>query len=179
MHMKAFRYCAIPVGFAAALTSNVYANTSDYLRPFGFYVLQSGIYSFFKTVYYLIMFALILAAAYYVTKFLARKGIVQGKTKTMKVIESMPLGIDKSLHIVKVGAQFFLIGSASKNMFMISALDADKLFQNQENEELDLDEIEGYEDSTRAKDFGTYLSSAKQSLNKLKSMVRGSKDNEK
>lgn len=178
MHMKAFRYFIIPVGFVSILISNVYANTSVYLKPFSFFILQSGINSFFKTVYYLVMFALILAAAYYVTKFLARKGMVQGRTKTMKVIESMPLGVDKSLHIVKVGAQFFLIGSASKNMFMISELEKDKLFQNQENEEINLDEIESCEDSTRTKDFGAYLSSAKQSLNKLKSMVRGSNGNE-
>lgn len=173
MHMKAFRYLIIPVSFISVLTSNVYANSISYS-------LQSGIYSFFRMVYYIIMFALILAAAYYVTKFLARKGLVQGKTKTMKVIESMPMGTDKILHLVKVGTQYFLIGSALKNMFMISELDKDKLFSDQEDDAFNLDEIEieSYEDSAITKDFGTYLNSTKQSLHKLKSMVRGSKDNE-
>ncbi len=53
MHMKAFRYLIIPVSFISVLTSNVYANSISYS-------LQSGIYSFFRMVYYIIMFALIL-----------------------------------------------------------------------------------------------------------------------
>lgn len=168
--MKAFRYFIISVSFVSVLIGNIYAYTPA--------VLQSGIKTFFKTVYFIVMFALILAAAYYVTKFLARKGMVQGKAKTIKVLETIPLGVDKSLHLIKVGSQFFLIGSASKNMFMISELEKDKLFEGQENEAFNLDEIESYEDSVNIRDFNTYLNTAKKSLHKLKSMVRGSNDNE-
>lgn len=143
--------------------------------------MESGIYGFFKAIYYFVMFGLILAATYYVTKFLAGRGLNQSKTKTMKLMETMPLGADKSLHLVKVGGQYYLIGSASKNLFLVSEIDQEKLFAEQMNNTYELNdiEIENYEDSLEGKDFGSYLSSMKGNLKKLKSMVRGNNSDEK
>jgi flagellar protein FliO/FliZ len=162
------------------LISQVFASSPSYVNSYIINAPQSGIYSFFKGVYYVIMFALILAAAYYVTKFLARKGIAKSRTRNMKLIESMPLGADRSLHIVKVGAQYYLIGSASKNMFMMSELQEDKLILSIDDNTFNLNgiEIESYEDNLDAKDFGAYLDSIKQNLSKLKSAVRGKKGDE-
>lgn len=180
MQMKAFKYFTMSAVLISGVISDVYAGMPGYIKSYGINTPEGGIYNFFKAIYYIVMFALILAAAYYVTKFLAKKGMVQGKTKTMKVVESMPLGVDKSLHLIKVGTQYFLIGSASKNMFLISELDEEKLFQCQEGDILNLDEIEaaGYKEAIQAKDFKDYLSSVKQNVHKLKSIVRGSNDNE-
>lgn len=178
--MKAFRYICVLVVLISGLMSDAYASAPSYIKSYSFMVQSNIYYDFFKAIFYIIMFALILAAAYYTTKYLAKNGMAQGKTRTMKLIESMPLGADRSLHIVKVGAQFFLIGSAAKNMFLISELEEDKLLLNLDENLFNLNgvEIESYEDSIEAKDFGTYLDSVKQNLHKLKSMVRGKKDNE-
>lgn len=142
--------------------------------------MESGFYSFFKAIYYFVMFGLILAATYYVTKFLASRGLNQSKTKTMKLLETMPLGADKSLHLVKVGGQYYLIGSASKNLFLVSELDQEKLFSEQMQNSYNLNdiEIENYEDGLEGKDFGSYLGSMKGNLKKLKSMVRGNNGDE-
>lgn len=178
--MKAFRYLILPVVLVSSLISQVYASSPTYINSFALNTPESGIKSFFRGVYYIIMFALILVAAYYVTKFLAKKGMAQSKSKSMKLVESMPLGADKSLHIVKVGAQYFLIGSAAKNMFMMSELNEDKLMLGYEDDSFNLNgiEIESYEDGFEAKDFSSYLDSMKKNLTKLKSMVRGKNDNE-
>lgn len=178
--MKAFRYFIAPVVLISGLISQVYASTPAYVNSYILNAPESGFKSFLKAIYYIIMFALILAAAYYVTKFLAKRGIAQGRTKTMKLMESMPLGVDKSLQIVKVGSQFFLIGSTAKNMFLISELDGDKLLLNVQDGSFDLSgiEIESYEDGIETKDFSDYLDSVKQNLYKLKSLVRGKNGDE-
>jgi flagellar protein FliO/FliZ len=178
--MKALKYFIMPVVLFASLIGNVYAGTPAYIKSNAFSASGSGIEGFFRTIYYLIMFALILAATYYVTKFLARKGMVQNKSKFMKLMESMPLGVDKSLHVVKVGTQYFLLGSASKSMFMISELEQDKLFEEQLNNNVDISDFDydSYENGVEGKDFVTYLNSVKNNLHKLKSMVRGNNRDE-
>lgn len=178
--MKAFRYFILTTALFACLTSNVYAGSAPYMEAAGAIAQAGGIIGFLKAIYYIIMFVLILAAAYYATRFLAKKGMAQGRTRTMKLIESMPLGADRSLHIVKVGAQYFLIGSATKNIFLIKELEEDKLLFGLDDNTFNLNgiEIESYEDGIDTKDFGAYLDSVKQNLHKLKSMVRGRKDNE-
>jgi len=178
--MKALKYVAMPVVLILSLIGNVYAGSPAYVESLSFNALGNGIENFFKTIYYIIMFGLILAATYYVTKFLARKGMVQNKTKTMKLMESMPLGVDKSLHLVKVGTQYFLIGSASKSMFMISELNQENLFEEQLGSTVTVNEFdyESYDESIEGADFSTYLNSMKNNLYKLKSMVRGNKSDE-
>ncbi|MDF2839895.1 MAG: hypothetical protein K0Q99_666 [Clostridia bacterium] len=178
--MKALKYFIMPVVLFASLIGNVYAGTTAYIKLNAFRALGNGIESFFKTFYYLLMFGLILAATYYVTKFLARKGMGQSKAKHMKLMESMPLGVDKSIHLVKVGTQYFMLGSASKNMFMISELDQDKLFAEQVTGTVDINEFDfdSYDNSIEVKDFSTHLNTMKNNLQKLKSMVRGNNRDE-
>ena len=178
--MKALKYFIMPAAVLTSLIGNVFAGTPAYIRSSSFSAMGTGVESFFKTIYYLIMFGLILALAYYVTKFLARKGIAQNKTKTMKLMESMPLGVDKSLHLVQVGTQYFLIGSASKGMVLISELDQDKLFEEQLNSAINLNDFdyESFDESIKGNNFSKYLNSVKSSLHRLKSMVRGNKGDE-
>ncbi|HYE10836.1 MAG TPA: flagellar biosynthetic protein FliO [Patescibacteria group bacterium] len=178
--MKALKYIIVPVVVFSGLIGNVYAGTPAYIRSSAFSALGDGVESFFRTIYYLFMFALILAAAYYITKFLARKGIAQNKSKTMKLMESMPLGADRSLHLIQVGTQYFLIGCASKGMILISELDQDKLFEEQPNSAINLNDFdyESFDEGFKGKDFGTQINSVKNNLKKLKSMVRGNNDDE-
>jgi flagellar protein FliO/FliZ len=178
--MKALKYFIMPVLLTVTLISNVYAESPAYLKSTAFNALGNGVESFFKTIYYLIMFGIILAAAFYVTKYLAKKGMVRGKTRNMKLIESMPLGVDRSLHLVKVGSQYFLLGSASKSLFMISELDHEKLFEEELKDAIDIKEFdfESYDGSLEGKDFSSYLNSMKSNLKRLKTMVRGNKSDE-
>lgn len=178
--MKALKYFVMSVIVLPSLIGNVYASTSAYIRFSAFSALGSGGESFFKTIYYLIMFTLILTAAYFITKFIARKGLIQGKSKTMKLMESMPLGVDKSLHLVQVGAQYFLIGSASKSLVLISELDQDMLFEEELKGAVNINDFDydSFDENIKGKDFRTYLNLFKNNMQKIKSRVRGSNHNE-
>lgn len=178
--MKALKYYIMPVIVLPSLIGNVYASTSASIRFSAFSALGSGVENFSKTIYYLFMFALILATAYYITKFIARKGLTQSKTKTMKLMESMPLGVDKSLHLVQVGAQYFLIGCASKSMVLISELDQEMLFEEELKSAVNINDFDydSFNKNMVGKDFRTYLNLFKNFMQKIKSRVRGNNRNE-
>lgn len=180
LFMKALKYYIMLVIVLPSLIGNVYASTSASIRFSAFSALGNGVESFFKTIYYLIMFSLILAAAYYISKFIARKGLTQSKTKTMKLMESMPLGVDKSLHLVQVGAQYFLIGSASKSMVLISELDQEMLFEEELKSAVNINDFDydSFNKNMVGKDFRTYLNLFKNFMQKIKSRVRGNNRNE-
>ena len=170
----------MPVIVLPSLIGNVYASTSEYIRFSAFSASGSGVENFFKTIYYLIMFILILSAAYFITKFIARQGLTQSRTKTMKLMESMPLGVDKSLHLVQVGAQYFLIGSASKSLVLISELNQDMLFEEALKGAVSINDFEydSFDENIQGKDFKTYLNLFKNNMQKIKSKVRGNNRNE-
>ena len=128
--------------------------------------------------YFLFMSAVILAAAYYVTKYLSRKGLKQGKNKNLKIVESAALGIDKSLLLVKVGEQYLLLGSTQKNISMLAEIDKEKLTIVNTNElcsDLDDDSIESYVSKLNGENENAGTNSIKHNLIRLKSIVRGSR----
>jgi len=128
--------------------------------------------------YFLFMSAVILGAAYYVTKYLARKGLNPANNKNLKIIETVPLGIDKSILLVKVGEQYLLLGSTQKNISLLTVIEQEKLAVGSTSEvysNLDGESIESYMDKITDEDIKTGMNSVKHNLNKLKSIVRGNK----
>lgn len=81
--------------------------------------------SFMKIIYLLIVFLVILGTSYYFSKFIARKNF--GKNKIMKLIETLPLGYDKNIHIIKIGEEFFLVSSTQKNINLLDRLSKNDL----------------------------------------------------
>lgn len=127
--------------------------------------------------YFIFMTAVILGAAYYVTRFIAKRGLGVSGNKNIKVVESINLGIDKSLLLVKVGEQYMLLGSTQKSISLLAEIDKDKLAR--ENEAavysgLEDESVEAYINGMTGKEKAS-LSSVKQNLHKLKSIVRGNK----
>lgn len=179
--MRALKYFIMPVIVLPMLIGNVYASSSAYIRFSAFSALGNGVESFFKAIYYLVMFTLILTAAYFITKFIARKGLAQGKSKTMKLMESMPLGVDKSLHLVQVGSQYFLIGSASKSMVLISELDQEMLFEEALKSAVNINDFDydSFDENVQGSDFNSYLNLFKDQMQKIKSKVRGNNNETK
>jgi flagellar protein FliO/FliZ len=128
--------------------------------------------------YFLFMSAVILGAAYYVTKYIARKGLNPTRNKNLKIIETVPLGVDKSLLLVKVGEQFLLLGSTQKNITLLTAVEQEKLKISNTSDvysNLDGESIESYMDKLQDEDEKAGMNSIKHNLNKLKSIVRGNK----
>ena len=128
--------------------------------------------------YFLFMTTVILGAAYYVTKYLARKGLNPANNKNLKIIETVNLGIDKSILLVKVGEQYLLLGSTQKNITLLTAVEQEKLKISNTSEaysNLDGESIESYMNKLQDGDKKTGMNSIKHNLNKLKSIVRGNK----
>lgn len=67
-----------------------------------------------KIMYILIVFLIILCASYYLSRFIARKNF--GKNKIMRLIETLSLGYDRNIYIIKIGGGYFLISSTQKNI---------------------------------------------------------------
>jgi flagellar protein FliO/FliZ len=132
----------------------------------------------YGSLYFLFMSAVILSAAYYATKYLARKGLSPTKNKNLKIVETIPLGIDKSLLLVKVGEQYLLLGNTQKGIAMLTAVDQRKLTLNNASEvynNMDGENIESYLDKLQTGNESESMNSIKRNLDKLKSIVRGNK----
>lgn len=140
---------------------------------------QAGVGStLYGILYFIFMSAIILGAAYFATRFIARKGFSASNNKNLKVVESISVGIDKTLLLVKVGEQYLLLGSTQKNISFLSAIDQEQLSLANAEEaynNLDGESFEAYMGKVAGVDEPTGMNSVKRNLNKLKSIVRGNK----
>ena len=128
--------------------------------------------------YFLFMSAIILAAAYYVTKYLSQKSLNHGKNKNLKIVETAAIGIDKNLILVKVGEQYLLLGSTQRNISLLSVIDQEKLAVDISNEGyngLNDESYESYINNFQNENEKSGMNTIKNNLRKLKSIVRGNK----
>ena len=75
----------------------------------------------------LFAFILILAAAYYVSKYFSKYALKARENSNIKVVETSRITVDKYLQIIEVNGQFFLIGITKNNVNLISELESDKI----------------------------------------------------
>ncbi|GAE88978.1 flagellar biosynthetic protein FliO [Acetivibrio straminisolvens] len=92
--------------------------------------------TFISAVMFTIVFGSVLFLAYVTTKFIGAKtnGIIKGKY--IKVIETVNLGLDSKLHLVKAGEEFVLISTCGKNVQILTKVQLDE-YSSDETEESD------------------------------------------
>lgn len=73
--------------------------------------------------------------AFIMTKFVGNKTKSAMKSKYMRVVDTMALGFDKTLYLVKVGEQYILMNSSAKGFEFICNLN--NSFLNIDSENLD------------------------------------------
>ena len=78
----------------------------------------------------LVAFALIVAAAYFVSKYFGKYALKTRENSNIKVVETSRVTADKYLQIVEVGGRYFLIGITKTNINLISEVDGDKIKAN-------------------------------------------------
>lgn len=88
---------------------------------------MSGSLGFLGVFYLLFWVVIILFLAYVATRFVGQKYAKNLKGKNITVIESVSIGIDKVLYLVKIGNQFFVISSSGKNINFLSQVDSDNI----------------------------------------------------
>ncbi len=72
--------------------------------------------------------------SYIVTRYIGEKAKNAMKGRYISIVETLSLGVDKRIHLVKVGEQYILIASSGKNIQFLTKVDLDNI-ENQETEE--------------------------------------------
>jgi len=76
----------------------------------------------------LVMFVAILYLAYVTTKFIGKRYSVKGKQfKNLTVIETVAIGPDRQLMIVKSAGKCLLLGATPQNISLITELDEEMI----------------------------------------------------
>ncbi len=95
---------------------------------------------------YLFAFVAIILLAFYATRFLGKKAGVALRGKYMTVIETISLGFDKRIHLIRVGSKYVLVATDGKSLRYLTEL-------GNEIEELKLEE--DFEGKASPFDFST------------------------
>lgn len=108
--------------------------------------LATGI---FNVIYKLFIVAVIVFLAYVVTRFMGIKYTKNFRGKNITVIESVSIGLDRMLYIVKIGMQYFLIAASGKSISFLSELNPtninlDNLEQSDNSKLFDADSFSKY-----------------------------------
>jgi len=91
----------------------------------------------FSAVGMLIIFSAVLFIAWLTARLLGRKVAGASKNKLMSIVETLPLGLDRCLYLIKAGEHFFLFYATRKDLKLVSEikLDEDALAARNEAEE--------------------------------------------
>jgi flagellar protein FliO/FliZ len=81
-----------------------------------------------------LIFSSILFLSYMTTRYLASKVERITKGKYLGIIETVALGKDKYLHLIKVGDGFMLLSSSGKGIELICQVEIDNYVENSFNE---------------------------------------------
>ena len=132
---------------------------------------MSGFWSlFWGLIYFLILFGSILFLAYVSTKFLGAKASGKMRGKYFRIIDSVVLGFDKQIFLVKVGEQLLLTACSNKVINSITLLEKDVLRLTEE-------EMKALEQPPENQDgFKNYLDMFK-NLSKKESTVKNDETN--
>ena len=75
----------------------------------------------------LVVFILILAATYYVTKWIAKSGVVQPYSKNIRVIETFKIAPNKYIQIIQLGDKYYSIGVTKDEITFLTPLEEEQL----------------------------------------------------
>jgi flagellar protein FliO/FliZ len=74
----------------------------------------------------LLVFAIILLLAFYTTKLVGKKFTGGTKNKNMRIVETLPLGLDRCLYLILVGKKHFLFFSGKKGIELVSEIEMEE-----------------------------------------------------
>jgi len=89
--------------------------------------LASQIFSFLTILFIL---GCVCFLAFVMTKFVGKKSMNVMKSKYMKVIDSLSMGFDRTIYLVKVGQQYVLMYSSAKGFEFICNVDSNMISED-------------------------------------------------
>lgn len=82
----------------------------------------------------LLVFGVILLLCYYTTRFIGKKMSGRTKNKYIRIVDTLPLGMDKNLYLILVGKKHFLLFSDKKGLELVSEIDMEGQIENSAEE---------------------------------------------
>jgi len=70
-------------------------------------------------IFQLLIFAAVLAGAYFTARYISRRGLKSAKSRHMHVADRLPLSKDKTVYLVRVGRKFYLIGATNQQISIL------------------------------------------------------------
>ena len=92
----------------------------------------------------MIVFVLILIAAYFTTRWVGKSGTISGSAKNIQIIETYKISQTKYIQLVRIGSKYCAVGISKDSMTMLTELDEDQL---------DLSEVGSVGNTVSFKDF--------------------------
>lgn len=83
--------------------------------------------SILELVVLLIIFALVLFASYYVTKWIARRGLPGNKQGNIEIIESFRLDQTKTIAIIRIGKKYLAVGMTKEGFKVLCEVNMEDL----------------------------------------------------
>lgn len=75
----------------------------------------------------IIIFVIVLAGTYYVTKWIAKSGMIQSQSANIKVIETFKITTGKYIQIIQLGTKYYAIGVSKESITFLASLDEEQL----------------------------------------------------
>lgn len=114
----------------------------------------------------LVGFAVILYLAYLATKILGKRMTIGGRgNKNIKILESVPLGQNKSLMIVEAAGKTFLLGITSNEISLVSELNGENLVADGSDKNAETMEFSSALKKVLENNFGRKFSKSKEKSN--------------
>jgi flagellar protein FliO/FliZ len=85
-----------------------------------------------ELIFLVIIFVLIIAACYYVTKFIGGKQLKQMKNSNFTVLDTYRVTQNKFLQLVRMGNQYVVIAVTKDNLTVIAQLSEEEIIKNED-----------------------------------------------
>ncbi|MDK2798570.1 MAG: flagellar protein FliO/FliZ [Clostridiales bacterium] len=96
--------------------------------------MSPGFEAFINIFVGLIIFVCLLFLTYITTRFIGQKATAAMKSKYIKVIESISLGIDKNIYLVQIDKKYIVIATSGKTIQYLTDIELENL--DEANEEI-------------------------------------------
>lgn len=80
---------------------------------------------FFEVLFFLLVFGSLLFLAAITTRYVGGKAQKAMKGKYITIVETLSLGMDKKIHLLKVGEQYILVASSGKSVEYLNTINLD------------------------------------------------------
>ena len=90
--------------------------------------------SVFKLIFLIIIFVVILALSYIVTKWYANSGLVKNRTNNISVVENFQLSPGRTISIIKIGEKYVAIAQYKDSIVKLTELTQEQLDFNEKME---------------------------------------------